>query len=61
MRRNGTKTTMVMNGYVLRAVTYHMPSALAAQREAEMLVAESRWFMVTPMPDDTFEFTVKDE
>lgn len=32
-----------------------------AIRRARQLILESRWFTVTPLPDDEYEFTRKQE
>lgn len=34
---------------------------LRAMSVAERLVYKSKWFTCTPLPDDDFEFVVKDE
>jgi hypothetical protein len=43
--------------------TEHMevPGTEAAKLVAAELVRESMWFACEPMPDDVFEFTVKEE
>lgn len=44
-----------------RTRAYRVETTRGARAEAEKLVLESRWFVMTPLPDDSFEFIVKDE
>lgn len=41
--------------------TYTIFGASKAAFECQLLIKDSKWFMCTPLPDDYYEFRVKDE
>lgn len=45
----------------MRQRSYIIKGRLNAQFEALALLEASKWFTVTPLPEEKYEFTVKDE